>query len=132
MRTIAFVNRKGGVGKTRSAVETAYILAVGYQQRVLLVDADAQGDATYTIFGRRAGDGLASLMNGTASSYWEVAEHTDIPNLDIIPGSRELDQLDLHYMISDDRPVLCSGYLVLVCWRCHRRRCGGLCGDEWI
>lgn len=40
MRTIAFVNKNGGVGKTRSAVEVAYILATIYQQRVLLADAE--------------------------------------------------------------------------------------------
>ena len=62
MRTIAFVNKKGGVGKTRSAVETAYILAVCYQQRVLLVDVDGQANATNTILGRCDHGGVAAML----------------------------------------------------------------------
>ena len=43
MRTYAIVNRKGGVGKTTTAVNLAYVLATSCRLRVLLVDADGQG-----------------------------------------------------------------------------------------
>lgn len=104
MKTIAFVNKKGGVGKTRSAVEVAYILATIYQQRVLLADMDGQANATNVVLSQCQGDGMAALMNGTASCYEEVVEHTDIPNLDIIPASDALDNLDLEYMMGNIRP----------------------------
>ena len=45
MQVIAVVNRKGGVGKTTSAVNIACALALG-GQRTLLVDLDPQGSAT--------------------------------------------------------------------------------------
>jgi len=45
MRTIAFAGRKGGTGKTTSAVNVAGWLA-SQGRRVLLVDADPQGNAT--------------------------------------------------------------------------------------
>lgn len=106
MRTIAFVNKKGGVGKTRSAVETAYILAVCYQQRVLLVDMDGQGNATDVILGRQGSGSVAALLSNLATCYDEVTEKTDIPNLDIIPASEELDQLDLEFMMGEKRPGL--------------------------
>lgn len=104
MKTIAFVNKKGGVGKTRSAVEVAYILATIYQRRVLLVDMDGQANATNVILGPYQGNGVADLMDGIASCYDEVIERTEIPNLDIIPASEALDNLDLAYMIGDMRP----------------------------
>lgn len=115
MRTIAYVNKKGGVGKTRSAVETAYILAVLYQQRVLLVDMDGQANATNVILGHYDGDGVAALLSAAVTCYSEVVEKTEIPNLDIIPASEALDQLDLEYMLSDSRPNLKALNDVRIC-----------------
>ena len=45
MRTIAIINLKGGVAKTTSSINIAYILMrKGY--KVLLVDNDKQGDCS--------------------------------------------------------------------------------------
>lgn len=41
-----FGNVKGGVGKTTITDMTAYILATQYEQRVLVIDCDHQGDST--------------------------------------------------------------------------------------
>lgn len=105
MRTIAFVNKKGGVGKTRSAVEVAYILATIYRQRVLLADLDGQANATNVILGRYRENGVADLLDGSADCYDQVVEHTDVPNLDIMPASEALDTLNLEYMMGDVRPT---------------------------
>ena len=44
MKTIAVANAKGGTGKTTTAVTLAHGLAMR-GQRILLVDADTQGQA---------------------------------------------------------------------------------------
>ena len=40
MRTVAFINLKGGTGKTVSAANFAHILTAVHHKRVLLVDGD--------------------------------------------------------------------------------------------
>lgn len=46
MKTIAFINMKGGVGKTTLAVNIAHALAEIYAKRVLVVDVDPQFNAS--------------------------------------------------------------------------------------
>ena len=65
MRTISFINLKGGVGKTVSAVNFAHILAVVHKKRVLLVDGDKQGN-TYCF--ASAGFGKTGPGQGHARS----------------------------------------------------------------
>lgn len=101
MRTIAVLNCKGGVGKTTTAINLAYLLATEHNQRVLLVDADAQCNSTWTLLPEGDYDGLPALLTGTATVWDEVVIHTDLRNLDMIPASNELWSLDLTYITCD-------------------------------
>ncbi|MBF0422248.1 MAG: ParA family protein [Magnetococcales bacterium] len=60
-RILAVINRKGGVGKTTCAVNTAVCLAAA-GQRVLLLDLDPQGNAT-TTFGLRKDRGMGTTYH---------------------------------------------------------------------
>ena len=100
MRTFAIVNRKGGVGKTTTAVNLAYVLATSCRMRVLLVDADGQANATQ-ILPKGEYAGLGALLRGFVICYDELAVHTDVPGLDVIPASADLWALDLEAAAGD-------------------------------
>lgn len=103
MRTFAILNMKGGVGKTTTAINLAYLLATEYQQRVLLIDADGQCNATRTLLPNDTYLGLAALLSGLASCYDEITVPTDIDNLDMIPATNELWSVDLTCVTDADR-----------------------------
>lgn len=50
-KVIAFINFKGGVGKTSNAVNLGAVLAQSHGKKVLLVDLDAQCNSTFWLLG---------------------------------------------------------------------------------
>lgn len=95
MRTFAIVNRKGGVGKTTTAVNLAYVLATSCRLRVLLIDADGQANATGILLPKGAYAGLGALLRGYYSCYDELVVHTDVAGLDVLPASEDLWAMEL-------------------------------------
>ena len=84
MRQIAVVNMKGGVGKTTTAVHLAAGLAAR-GSRVLLVDADPQGNIGHA-FGVRRALTLRDLMTGD-KTVDEVTVREVRERLDVIPST---------------------------------------------
>jgi len=89
-KIISFINQKGGVGKTTSAVNTASYLAEA-GRFVLLVDLDPQGNATsgLGIDPRNVGNSLYSTMMNEGDVRDAVIA-TNIDGLSIVPATADL------------------------------------------
>jgi len=94
MKTIAFYNIKGGVGKTATAVNIAYLASQdGY--KTLLWDMDPQGAASYYFRVKpRIKGGVEELLD----KKHDLSQHikgSDYPLLDILPADFSIRNMDL-------------------------------------
>jgi len=94
VKTLATYNIKGGVGKTTSAVNLAYLAAQG-GLRTLLWDLDPQGAASYLLRVRpRVKGGGKALVRGKRSLE-EAVKVTEFDGLDLVPADFTYRNLDL-------------------------------------
>lgn len=101
MPTLAFINQKGGVGKTTSAVNVATGLAAYHQQRVLLIDLDQQAQACIS-FGYEAGTvaeiRIGHLLERVEENHTEELPferallQVQVPNLALLPGQKTINR----------------------------------------
>ncbi len=93
MQAIATYNFKGGVGKTATAVNVAY-LAAREGRRVLLWDLDPQGAATFTLRVKpRFKGGGAGLARGRGLE--DGIRASDYEGLDVLPSDFSFRHLDV-------------------------------------
>ena len=98
MRTTAIFNLKGGVAKTITTAAMADILAMDHGKRVLVIDADSQGNLS-RYFGVEAQEGSSTLdlLQGTHEAVyadWVTPARPDT-DIDIIPADMTLMYADV-------------------------------------
>src|SRR5262245_49504552 len=120
-RRISFVNFKGGVGKTSLAVNVSACLAYDLGQRVLLVDCDTQSNASIWLMGVERWNvinsapgrsiygmflpNLPPVVNNVIPSVVRDGQGMHlIPNLDLLPATYELMDLEEEYQDSHGDP----------------------------
>ena len=97
-KVIAFVNQKGGVGKTTSSINLAASLGL-LGKKTLLIDLDPQGNST-TGVGINKGENKASIYElfVDKASLKDVVIKTNFKNLYVIPASINLAGVDMELM----------------------------------
>lgn len=113
MKIIAVMNCKGGIGKTMTAASIAYILGAEQGKKVLIADADQQGNISM-LYGKfdPEGQGMSEILEkhqaiGGTYSTADLIQPTVYDNIDIIPANGYLMRTNMELLyLQEENQVL--------------------------
>lgn len=115
-KTIAICNQKGGVGKTTTAVNLGVGLAM-QDKKVLLVDADPQGDLT-TCLGWQDTDSLTHTLANKLLAVMREEQQDPLVGMlnhkekvDLVPSNLELALTEMSLVTAINRERIMKSYL---------------------
>ena len=100
MKTISFINLKGGVGKTTISTWMAYLLAESWDLRVLFIDNDKQGNASRWLGADENKGTLTNILMDGASAR-DVLQKSQYTNIDFIAADMGL--VEANYAVIGDQ-----------------------------
>lgn len=107
MKIIAVMTQKGGTGKTVTASTIAYILGEEYGKKVLVVDADQQGNVSMLYDSYDPGGiGMSELLEkhrtvGGQYATQDVIRATPYANIDIVPANGYLMRTNMNLLLNE-------------------------------
>lgn len=91
MKTISLFNNKGGVGKTTSVINLAYILADSGKQ-VLVIDCDGQQNCSRFFVSEQPSCGIEKTLL-TGCSPVECYSPTRYSNIDVLVSTKQINNI---------------------------------------
>lgn len=109
MKTIAFTNQKGGVGKTTSTINVGAGLCL-QGKKVLMVDLDPQANLTYSLRmnSQRIDNTVYDVLKGRISPDEAIISHN---GFDILPSSIDLSGAEMEFVNEPARETLLKNNL---------------------
>ena len=103
-KILCIANQKGGVGKTTTAINLAASIAAA-ERRTLLIDCDAQGNASTGLGVSREAIREQNLYQALIGKrpLKDVIVGTMIPQLDIVPADQDLIGIEVEFVPLPDR-----------------------------
>jgi protein-tyrosine kinase len=118
---LAIMSPVKGDGKSTVAANLASVIALDYEQQVVLIDADLRSPSIHNFFGIKSTPGLADYLGSDSSSnIWNYCQNTPLHGLRVLPAGRPT-HLSSELLASEkmksflkEIPVKFPGYQVII------------------